>query len=197
MILYKLSKMQEKLNKNISERHNLNMDDLYVKQKIALLVELGELANEIKFFKYWKKKASPNMTVPCAPCHGRGHMNGFECTFCNGSGVDKDAVSPVLEEYVDGIHFILTIALMKYKHNDEWLKDSLDEAEEKALEYQTLDAQFETLFYEISKSLYASLDFIIRLYMGLGKMLGFTEEEIYNAYIEKNRENFRRQERGY
>lgn len=37
-------------------------DDVVLKNKLELLVELGELANETKVFKYWSKK-EPNHTL--------------------------------------------------------------------------------------------------------------------------------------
>lgn len=47
---------------------------------LALLVEIGELANETRCFKYWSNKPASEREV-------------------------------ILEEYVDGLHFILSIGI--------------------------------------------------------------------------------------
>ena len=60
---------------------NMTYNRKIVKRKmLALLVEIGELANETRCFKYWSNK----------PASERG---------------------VILEEYVDGLHFILSIGI--------------------------------------------------------------------------------------
>jgi len=45
-------------NKELDEMFNTNFPDteMVKKNKLELLVEIGELANETRFFKYWKNK---------------------------------------------------------------------------------------------------------------------------------------------
>ena len=50
----------KKLDKMFIKKYN--HDDLVRKNKIELLVEIGELANETKCFKYWSSK-KPNMEL--------------------------------------------------------------------------------------------------------------------------------------
>src|SRR5699024_5876901 len=77
----KLFNMQAKLDQYIAENHNLTKkDNLVSKRYLALLVELGELANETRCFKFWSTKAPSHNDV-------------------------------ILEEYVDGVHFILSLVL--------------------------------------------------------------------------------------
>lgn len=52
--------MQVALDKNIHDAHQVSFEDTVDKKILALLVELGEFANEIKPFKYWKKDKSIN-----------------------------------------------------------------------------------------------------------------------------------------
>lgn len=49
-------KTQIKLDKEIHKTHNVNYSKVFEKLKLALLVELGELANEIRAFKFWSLK---------------------------------------------------------------------------------------------------------------------------------------------
>ena len=48
--------IQKVLDDRILAEHGLEGSDLFVKKIIALHVELGELANETRSFKYWSKK---------------------------------------------------------------------------------------------------------------------------------------------
>lgn len=111
MELKEFYKMQEELDNYIAKTKNLeNIDkrQLISNVILALQVEIAELANELRVFKYWSNK--------------------------------KDySREKALEEYVDILHFFLS----------------------------------------------------------LGNRLGFTPEEIEQAYIAKNRENFNRQNNGY
>lgn len=54
MNLRELLKKQEELDKMIFKRAGVK-DYPYKNAKLALLVELGELANEVQCFKYWKQ----------------------------------------------------------------------------------------------------------------------------------------------
>ena len=57
--LKKLQLEQEKLDQFIVQKKNLTDTDSkasFIRTKIALLVEIGELANELKTFKHWKSQ---------------------------------------------------------------------------------------------------------------------------------------------
>ena len=58
MNLDKLYKMQAELDKHILEKHNIKMskEELLDNTILALLVEVGELANTTRCFKHWSKK---------------------------------------------------------------------------------------------------------------------------------------------
>lgn len=91
-------------SKNLSLKDNERLNNTI----LAMMVELGELANEIRCFKFWSNKPSSDKEV-------------------------------IIDEYVDVLHFFLSIA----------------------------------------------------------NQLGFTEQDIKEAYEKKNAENFARQDRGY
>src|SRR3954454_6608730 len=76
----KLFQMQKGLDNHIEEKHRLEDEDLFSRKILALFVELGELANETRCFKFWSVKPA-------------------------------SARSVILEEFVDGIHFILSLGI--------------------------------------------------------------------------------------
>ncbi|HYK74615.1 MAG TPA: dUTP diphosphatase, partial [Pseudoneobacillus sp.] len=76
----KLFSMQKELDSHIENNHQIQNENLFDKKILALLVELGELANETRCFKFWSLK----------------------------SPAPKEKIG---EEYVDGLHFILSLGL--------------------------------------------------------------------------------------
>ena len=55
MNLNSLFKKQKELDEYIYEKNNVTAKEVFERKIVALLVELGELANELQFFKYWKE----------------------------------------------------------------------------------------------------------------------------------------------
>ena len=58
MNLNTLFKKQKELDEYIYERNNVTAEEVFERKIVALLVELGELANELQFFKYWKENTN-------------------------------------------------------------------------------------------------------------------------------------------
>ncbi|MDE5553349.1 MAG: dUTPase, partial [Malacoplasma sp.] len=53
--------LQEKLDNVVHKNHNIkNPMDVFIQRKLALAVEIAELANEVKCFKYWSVKKEDN-----------------------------------------------------------------------------------------------------------------------------------------
>ena len=179
MNLQKLFELQHQLDERIEQEHPRQPgEDRLPKKVLALLVELGELANEARFFKFWSHDQEPRTAV---------------LTWPYGAGGPPVYRNRVLEEFVDGLHFILSLGLDIGFDPEDWII--------KGEQYHDLTEQFMKLIKEIvhfSKSLH-EIDYvqILKLFIGLGEMLGFTWEEIEEAYLQKNQENFKRQEEGY
>ena len=55
MNLNSLFQKQAELDKYIYSQNNVTAKEVFERKIVALLVELGELANELQFFKYWKE----------------------------------------------------------------------------------------------------------------------------------------------
>ncbi|PAE20530.1 hypothetical protein CHH80_10990 [Bacillus sp. 7504-2] len=173
MNLTKLFETQRKFR----ERVNYQGSDRFEKLILALMVELGECANEWRGFKFWSKNQEPRTKVQDPHAYPIVHKN------------------PLLEEYVDGLHFILELGL-EYELNDFKYAVFICDSVEKQFIY----------LYRVTTDVFAqdrldrSLHYyrnLIQLYFGLGEMLGFTWKEIEQAYYEKNKVNHQRQEEGY
>jgi len=209
MDLNELFKIQAKLDERIIHEHGLEGRDLLDKKILALQVELGELANEWRGFKFWSDDQEPrtyeaNPDDVCEACKGNPIYYNEDktkivdmCGNCDGCGVRFH--NPLLEEYVDCLHFILSIGNDRYIEEHEFsdlrcetnvtecfLKvfDSINDLHE--------EINFGNSYDSEDKYIYLVEDFIL-----LGDALGFTREQIEQAYFDKNKINHERQNTGY
>lgn len=207
MNLKKLFKMQDALDEHIMDEHpELKGQDNLDWKILALQVELGECANEWRGFKKWSKDQKPRKIVEvfCKECQGTGtpigipEESGVDCWRCEGAG--SYFKNPLLEEYVDCLHFILSIGL-EFGYNN---KPSLTIVPD-----NTID-QFNDLFKIISYMYNTYTDYsgygcgvhdfyddLLGNFMNLGHLLGFSWDQIEQAYLDKNEINHQRQESGY
>lgn len=94
-----------------------------------------------------------------------------------------------LGEYVDALHFLVSVGTdLGYKSQTEDLMKTT---------YQTGDITEQLILLNYLAGTPHPLPFpyieLFQAFMGLGEMCGFTNDEIYAAYREKNRVNHRRQ----
>jgi|SRR5690625_431168 len=203
MNIDKLFSCQGRLDNRIVVKKGLQGVDLLDKKILALLTELGELANEWQMFKFWKNDPEPNIyeETECHVCDGESvfYLGGERevCGYCEGEGI-REIRNPLLVEYVDCLHFILSIG------NDVGEQPTMDEYEEylhfeESKEGTIIDRFIGINFIvshltESAKTLYDVAFFEI---LHLGKVLGFTTDQIEQAYFDKNKINHARQESGY
>lgn len=207
MNLQYLFEIQAGLDRHIEDKHpRKEGGDRLAKKILALQVELGELANEWRGFKFWKINQQP---VTYKREHVRRVKKGLE-SFENHEGAWETIVvesNPLLEEYVDCLHFILSIGL-------EIKCTSIACDLSKKVADSEITTQFIGLF-DIVHAVYHNYKFqkgikteslralfncyhqLLMIFKGLGEMLGFTEEQIEEAYLEKNKVNHERQVNGY
>ncbi len=129
---------------------------------VAFSIELSEFLNEVKFFKYWSK---------------------------NKDNVDRNKI---LEEYVDGLHFIFslgnTIGFDKWVFGVDDIKEPLD-----------------LLFFSLNENILElrnnkDLNVFNKLFVNYLKMawsIGIKPEELYEAYDKKYQLNIERQKNNY
>lgn len=99
----------------------------------------------------------------------------------------------MLVEYVDCLHFILSIGLQK---NHVRIPSNLC-----GLKYTSTTFQFNELFKMVNRyrdgAIKPNYVNMIAHFIPLGELLGFTWDEIDSAYLEKNAINHKRQSEGY
>lgn len=181
MNLVKMFEDQKVVRNKIIEIHNLQGKDLLPNLILALQVELGELANEWRGFKHWSTDREPR-------------------------------TKKMLGEYADCLAFTLEIGLCTYKDCETNIQINHEiYGEIELVQYGNVTKQFNKLFYHVGwldDSIYdhefscleevaGKYIFVVQLLLGLGEMLGFTEQQIEQAYYEKHAINLLRQENGY
>jgi dimeric dUTPase (all-alpha-NTP-PPase superfamily) len=165
--------------KVLRDRIGYNEPDRFNKLILALLVELGECAQEWRGFKFWSVNQIPHTSAVRVPTM---------------MDEDKEFYNPLLEEYVDGLHFVLELGLELNFNTDLFLYSTE--------QYDDINAQFIWIHNTVTEVyMYTNEENYELLleseYLGLGEMLGFTWEQIEDAYFEKNKINHQRQEVGY
>lgn len=183
MNLQHLFEMQRKLDQDIIQKKGLQGVDTSEQKILALLVELGECANEWRGFKFWSEDQEPR-------------TNKLEVSFPHAEnkedhGPHHKFVNPLLEEYVDCLHFVLSIGIESFEEVTGF-------SEYKSMKLRNINDQFNALFDLISGSIgeHKYME-IVAYFLGLGEMLGFTWDQITEAYELKNKVNFERQVNGY
>lgn len=220
MRLEKLLKMQRELDGRIVREKGLEGQDLVANTFVALITELGEFANEGRWFKHWSNDREPRTckeVANCPYCAGTGltipeSEETPDCWKCGGDGTLYS--NPLLEEYVDGVHFFLSIAIQK-EWEDALFGVELDEGEFEGglsgvyleMIYFLSKAQMEVYSEREDNGFINAVGFpknqywfrtAWALFLDIGiNGFGLTLKEIEHAYISKNQTNHMRQDNGY
>jgi dimeric dUTPase (all-alpha-NTP-PPase superfamily) len=187
MNLDKLFELQKGLMERIEQEHPTQVgEDRFNKKILALLVEVGECANEWRGFKYWSNDQEPRTTH-------RIFEHGIRLNRVN------NPINPLLEEYVDGLHFVLELGIyegyevedFRYVHGANYdLYTDSDTNQQFINIYSSIVAFQEDRVLEAYEEL-------LLYFIGLGAVLNFTWQQVEKAYLEKNEINHSRQENGY
>ncbi|WP_041637940.1 dUTP diphosphatase [Anoxybacillus flavithermus] len=162
MDIRKLFAMQRQLDERIETERGLRGERLVERKLLALLVEIGELANETRCFKFWSSK-------PPA------------------------AVETILEEYVDGLHFILSLGLDLSLHEGvQW--PNVQESRPLVDQFLRVFEAVHAFGGQLNEEAYNQL---VYAYAQLAHALSFTAQQIERAYIAKNEVNHERQSHNY
>lgn len=176
MNLTKMFEMQKALDDHILDEHpELKGQDNLDWKILALLVEVGECANEWRGFKKWSKDQEPRTMA--------FSLMDYE----------KRLRNPLLEEYVDGLHFVLSIGI-----EHEFVEEVLEYYAPQFIQDHkdpNITKQFNSVF-EAATGLHG-YESLLYSYLALGEMLGFTSGQIEEAYMAKNAINHKRQDSGY
>ncbi|WP_039227449.1 dUTP diphosphatase [Clostridium novyi] len=174
MDLIELANMQKQLDSFIAKEKGLGdpYNKKFLESRIlALKVEIAELANATRCFKYWSNKG-------------------------------PESKERILDEAADVLHFILSIInlentkTLKLEKTNNMISKGLDIKKESdyTVLREKLIIQFNLLFQYVEKEKW--LIVIVELAYSI-LMMGFTLEELQEAYLKKHEENYKRQEQGY
>ena len=158
-----LFKMQKALDRHIESQHKLEEEDLFDRKVLALLVEIGELANETRCFKFWSVKPPSQTEI-------------------------------ILEEFVDGVHFILSLGIECGYDNLETISQSQSDELDTTKQFLAIYNSVQKFRNSRRKEDYEEL---FQSYLKLAQLLGLNEDQIEQAYIKKNEVNYERQRQGY
>ncbi len=159
--IHDLFVMQKELDNYIFNQHRLKREETKSQRILALLVEISELANETRCFKFWSYKGASEK-------------------------------SKILEEYVDGIHFFLSLGI------DINVMPTY-------LSSEGVDAELSLLFLKVYEHVcilqqsFTEKNYIeaFQIYLQIANRLSFSPDEIRLAYFEKNKINHKRQLENY
>jgi|SRR3712207_6228569 len=168
MLLKEMFAAQKKLDERIIKEHNLEGKDLFNNEIVAMVVELSECANEVRFFKHWSNKGpSPKDVI----------LEEFADVLHFGLSIGN-----MIGEYEILEHDYK--AALNYKD----LTDSFIEI------VNMVGALQHKRNSKLGIVLYVQL---IELILNFGYKLGFTDKDIEMAYYKKKAINYKRQDTGY
>lgn len=204
MDLQKLFEIQAELDCHINNEHPVKEgEDRLAKKILALQVELGELANEWRGFKFWSHDQEPRIKdykqIKCKWCNGSGDDGTGICPDCKSSGDVYKEYNPLLEEFVDCLHFILSIGNDITYLTDDEIEEVLTNAKVPDDYGNIVDTFIVLNSYSCELKHCEKRDYInlLTIFLNLGYELGFTDEQIEQEYLKKNEENHRRQLTNY
>lgn len=168
MNLQKLFEIQSELDALILAKQNLEKVNLK-NMILAVITEIGEMSNEWGGFKDWK--------------------------------VNKQPKEGLLDEIADVLSFILVIGNQLH-HRGPLIIYPKGDSERNGLEYDDITSQILWLTsYFIRLWEYDEIDEgyrdVLTTFAILTEKLGFTWEQVEQAYLAKNQINHERQESGY
>lgn len=196
----KMLEMQDALDQAILKEKALGLtkDDWFALTKTALIVEVSEATNVAEYFKHWKDHRGNKADA------GKTH----EETLC--------------EEFSDAFHFLLSLINQKgsfkhvdaylYKYIEGWSDEDVFNSKTEYLElfesrcslnfdgsstamfFSALNGEMSSLFLT-SESLY--FIHVLFNFLAYARICGVTFNDLYEAYMIKNKINYERLESGY
>lgn len=168
MDLEKLLDMQKKLDKAILDNPGIKEYSLE-NIKLALLVEVGELANEVKCFKYWEENKEINRERV---------LDEFADCLYFALSLENE-----LHQIDNFQNFNVEEIVLKVKELEESFGKPSD---------HEVNIRFIKVYEKILVG-----DEILKTIIAIGIFLGFDANEMEKIYIVKNKINYQRQQEGY
>ncbi|MBW4838620.1 MAG: dUTP diphosphatase [Paenibacillaceae bacterium] len=192
LTLEQMYEMQKELDAKIIREKGLEGQDLLPNTVLALQVEICELANEWRGFKHWSNDREPRYEKKTI-------------AFANPGGPFEHVTYPLLEEYVDCLHFFLSIAQqLNLEAEDLYLPDDVLENQTNLVFTELLNnvglinaKYFLINPHEAGDQVRCFQQALYIFYLLGEQRLGFTFNQIAEAYAAKNAVNHERQVNGY
>ncbi|WP_312498176.1 dUTP diphosphatase [Bacillus luti] len=181
MDIKQLFLMQKGFDARVLEEKNLTWEGTFQLRILAFIDEVAECMKEWRGFKFWSDDRIPRTRV----------LDGDCVVLDTGEILNQKYVNPLLEEYVDGLHFAISLCIHTGAQVYYPVAILCDDVAEQFLEIYSLAVRLK------DKPTSSNADILLSHYLGLGEMLGFKLEEIEHAYIDKNKVNHDRQNNGY
>lgn len=211
MKVEELYKMQIELDQRIIEQKELEGQDLIPNTVLALQVELGECANEWRGFKHWSadkqprtskfvlKKEYQHLHITQTDANEYQLRDEFgKIVFDDVTDDHHDHQNPLLEEYVDCLHFFLSLARQLEVDPSYLFRHSNVEEEEISKIFTLLINRVGKIGEAQDRETKVTYLYMASTYfIHLGACLGFVWEQIAAAYVAKNQVNHSRQATGY
>lgn len=180
--LYDMMERQRQLDLYIIEAKKIDLHpyDMFTNRCLAFVVELSELANEVRSFKHW-------------------------------SGKPMSEKSVMLEEFVDAMHFLLSISYTVADeaegvpiefvfHTNPQDPDDVTKLEVNNTFLALANMTTELYYRWHDKDYYKNMSLVDEMWQTfsiLGGLLGFSDEDVDAAYDAKYKKNIERQKEGY
>ena len=198
----KLQAMQAKLDEAIlAEKAPMTAEERFSKTLVALSVEIAEIANTVEHFKFWKDSKGKIDRGRFSVIHIFHEEELVDVEYMEEStGIqytDWEAYKlTLIEECSDALHFILSLAnQVDFEINGIGVHFKIVD------DVDSLEKNFLFLNHVIGladfKHFHSDLEMIIDVFFIYINQLGISEQELEQAYYDKNKINYERLENGY
>ena len=198
----KLQAMQAKLDEAIlKEKAPMTAEERFNKTLVALSVEIAEVANTVEHFKFWKdnkgKVDYDRFTVdwdyegtPIIDYYDYKKGAAYQISY------EQAHRLTLIEECSDALHFILSLA-----NQVDFEINGIGTHFKIAEDADNLEKNFLFLNHMIGLAVFehfhSDLEMIIDVFFIYINQLGISEQELEQAYYDKNKVNYERLENGY
>ena len=200
----KLQAMQAKLDEAIlADKAPMTAEERFNKTLVALSVEIAEVANTVEHFKFWKdnkgKVDSKRFTVTSVIVNNLikdDYLDNLDNTTMQYVTEKQAHRLTLIEECSDALHFILSLAnQIDYEIVELGKHFKISE------DADSLEKNFLFLNHVIGlrefKHFHSDLEMIIDVFFIYINQLGIAQQELEQAYYDKNKINYERLENGY
>ncbi|WAO22056.1 dUTP diphosphatase [Paenilisteria newyorkensis] len=173
MNIEKMLEMQTQVDAKIMEKVDISSSDLEGNLYLALLVEMGEFANEIQDFKHWKHSKAVDMS--------KVKDELADCLAFTFALLNHNNITIEQDEFEKNLEELNNIVELRDNMKDDRIGSTF--------------SLFESI-YELGNDM--DLRGLLYEFIVFGNLaLGLSLEEIEKAYMDKAKVNIERQEEGY